>query len=234
MSRAVRTCVILGHALWQRLFGADRRSSAASVMLADKPHTVIGVMPASFESISRAGLLRPAASRAHRPWRRLQLHGHRPAAQWRVASSRRRLKPRAIWQAFSAEFPDVDPAQRASVRIPGAAGDASRCVRPALLVMSGAVGLLLLIACANTANLLLARAAGPRPRDRRSGRARRRPRPDRPSDADRERAARRGGAALGLALAILDACRRPGRADAALLSGRHSTCGSTAPCWPPR
>ena len=83
----------------------------------------------------------------------------------------------AAWHAFGAEFPEIKRPNELPARFISLQESIASPVKPALLMMAAAVGLLLLIACANTANLLLARASGTRPRDRAARRARRRARP---------------------------------------------------------
>ena len=151
--------LVLGHALWQRLFGGDASVVGQTVTLADKPYTVIGVMPASYESISRTGLLvplRPGLTGRGGGFNYTVTGRLRDGVSIRQATS----EAASIWQAFKTEFPDAILRNELPAGFLTLQETLALPVRQALLVMAGAVGLLLLIACANTANLLLARATG--------------------------------------------------------------------------
>jgi putative ABC transport system permease protein len=151
--------VVLGHALWQRSFGGDPAVLGRSVLLGDKPHTVIGVLPASFEPISPADLflpLRPGLTGRGGGFNYAVTARLRPATSIERASA----EVAAVWQSLSAEFPKAIMRSEIPSGFLSLQETMAISVKPALLVMSGAVGLLLLIACANTANLLLARASG--------------------------------------------------------------------------
>jgi predicted permease len=154
--------VVLGYGLFTRLFAANPAVVGTAVVLGDRPHTILGVMPRDFRSMPPADLyvpLRPSTT------------GPGGGYNYSVAG---RLKPGMSLDQANAEvgsvFEDMIAAFMASH--PGAERplyryalapfqtSMSRYARPALLMMLGAVGMLLLIACANTANLLLARASG--------------------------------------------------------------------------
>ena len=149
---------ILGYGIWKRLFGADPSVIGKAMTLGDRPYIVVGVMPERFTTIEPADLyvpLQPGTSGAGGGFNyvvagRLR-HDVRPEQAVAEAT--------AVFGAFTAAYPN-------STRRELATGFMSyqtlvaRDVRPALLIMLGAVGLLLLIACANTAGLLLARASG--------------------------------------------------------------------------
>jgi predicted permease len=149
---------ILSHALWQRSFGASPDTIGSTIVLADRPLTVIGVMPESFEPIApadvfvplRPGLTGPGGGFNYAVAGRLR-HG--------TSHAQANADVAAAWHAFGTEFPEIKRPNELPTRvIPLQEGIASP-IRPALLMMAAAVGLLLLIACANTANLLLARAS---------------------------------------------------------------------------
>ena len=149
---------ILSHALWQRSFGADPDVVGSSIVIADKPLTVIGVMPESFEPIApadvfvplRPGLTGPGGGFNYAVAGRLRQGTSLTQANAEVA---------ATWHAFGAEFPEIKRPNELPAQVIRLQESISSPIRPALLVMAAAVGLLLLIACANTANLLLARAS---------------------------------------------------------------------------
>jgi predicted permease len=151
--------LILGHALWQRLFGRDASIVGRTVSLADRPYTVIGVMPASFDQMWRAGLLvplRPGLTGRGGGFNYSVTGRLRDRATIEQASS----EAAAVWQSFKAEYPTAILRNELPSGFLTLQETLALPVRQALLVMAGAVGLLLLIACANTANLLLARASG--------------------------------------------------------------------------
>ena len=150
--------VILSHGLWQSAFAGEPGAIGKTIQLDSEPYTIIGVMPADF----RFPL---SASDAYVPIGfddkvMTQRGAHYLAVLGRLKNG---VTPRqanddlsAIMAQLRKLYPDKDGkwgvrAQPWSVAL---VGD----IRPALLVLSGAVGLVALIACANISNLLLARA----------------------------------------------------------------------------
>jgi putative ABC transport system permease protein len=159
--------VILSHRLWQERFGTDRNVVGRTIDLDNKNFTVVGVMPAGFQF--------PIQAEPIDLWTTVAVdiggpHGGKGMADQRGAHYLdviARLKPNVsvgeadaemntIFSALGKQYPN-DSAHRGARIVPERdhlVGD----VRPALLVLLGAVGCVLLIACANVANLMLARA----------------------------------------------------------------------------
>ncbi|HLL70265.1 MAG TPA: ABC transporter permease [Pyrinomonadaceae bacterium] len=154
--------VILGHGFWQRRFGGDLSVVNRQLTLNDKSYTVIGITPADFRFASETDIYVPIGlSVAEVPF--YKERGSHPGL-W-VAG---RLKPEATLEQARAEldtimarlgqqYPETNKGRR--VHIESLYENTVRDVRPALLVLLGAVAFVLLIACANVANLLLARSA---------------------------------------------------------------------------
>ncbi len=150
--------VILSHDLWQRRFGGDRSMIGTALSLNNQNHTVIGIMPPDFDFLSGGDLFVPME-----PFAAPLLRTNRPGIY--VIS---RMKPNVtvtIAQAemdtlasrLRKEYPDTNGAISVKLRI--LQDDLVGDVRRSLWVLQAAVGLVLLIACANVANMLLARTA---------------------------------------------------------------------------
>jgi putative ABC transport system permease protein len=159
--------LVLSHGLWQRRFGSDPQIVGRSVPLNGMSYVVAGVLPASFRPIKASpdapapemyaplgyALGEPSACRGCQHLRAIG------RLRDGVSLEQARAELATVMRGVMAEHPnDYDP--RAGIELtPLARTIAGRTEAP-LFVLLGAVGFVLLIACANVANLLLARAAG--------------------------------------------------------------------------
>jgi putative ABC transport system permease protein len=155
--------VVLGHALWQRSFGGRAGIVGQAIVLEGVPHEVVGIMPATFRSpATTADLWRPlvfagdAVNERQRGSRSLWMIG-RLKGGTSLDGARREMAFHAqqIAAAHRDQYPEALGYEVTAVRLHD---QVTGGVRRAVLVMLGAVGALLLIACANVANLLLARS----------------------------------------------------------------------------
>jgi putative ABC transport system permease protein len=157
--------VVLSQGFWARRFGADPGILGRTLNLDGEPYTVIGVMPASFRDVF---------SRQVELWVPLVLTEAQYSAGYtnEYLSLVARMKPGSGIDAARSEMatfaeglkrdhPDWFPPDW-SIHVTSLEERATKSVRPALLVLLGAVLVVLLIACANVANLLLTRASGQR------------------------------------------------------------------------
>jgi putative ABC transport system permease protein len=153
--------VILSYGLWQRKFGGDPEAVGRKVDLSGRPYTVVGVMPPDFESLpsslvnATAELYRPVAEPyddSQRSARHLRAIARlRPGVEIEQARSEMTV----IAQKLEEAHPDKN--HNYGVRVVSITEDTVGTIRPALLLLTAAVGFVLLIACANVANLLLVR-----------------------------------------------------------------------------
>jgi len=153
---------VLGYGLFSRLFGANPNAIGSTVLLGDRPHTIVGVMPRAFRSMPTADLyipLRPSTTGPGGGYNYGVAARLKPGVSLDQANAEVGAAFESMIAASIAADPDATRPQYKYALAPFQSS-MSRYARPGLLMMLGAVGMLLLIACANTANLLLARASG--------------------------------------------------------------------------
>ncbi|HEV2664259.1 MAG TPA: ABC transporter permease, partial [Blastocatellia bacterium] len=153
--------VILSHGLWQRRFGAAANIVNQTLTLSGQSYTVIGVMPATFQFGGLSlDLWTPMAFTAQDAQNHLGhfLAGILGQLKPGVTLEQARAEMTAIAERLAAQYPDTNTGW--SVKLMPLLEFTVRSIKRALLVLLGAVAFVLLIACANVANLLLARAAG--------------------------------------------------------------------------
>jgi putative ABC transport system permease protein len=152
-----QTVVIISHGLWKRRFGADPGIIGKQVQMNARRLTVVGVMPPGFEFPEQtqvwatSGVELSEEPRENRSWSviaRMQPGIDLQQAQSRVS---------AINAQLAKQFPETNKGWDAGLSF--LHERVVRQVKPSLLALLGAVGAVLLIACANVANLLLARGA---------------------------------------------------------------------------
>ncbi|MET0552498.1 MAG: ADOP family duplicated permease [Vicinamibacteria bacterium] len=157
--------VVLGHGLWQSAFGGDEAVVGRTIAVDGVPRQVVGVMPEAFAFPSGATQI----------WLPLRLDPTDPDDYWGFGwmPALGRLRPgatpeaaheelRALMPQVAALFPFRADSWNADAVVRALQADLVEAVRPKLLVLQAAVAIVLLIACANVASLLLARAAARR------------------------------------------------------------------------
>jgi putative ABC transport system permease protein len=154
--------VVLSYELWQRQLNSDPNAVGKSILINLRPHTIVGVMPASFHSLLAGLLNKPAL--LYRPAAEVTSDKARSARHMRAIG---RLKDgvtigqaqsdlNVIAQRLETQHPEANTNQ--GIHLVGLHADTVRELRKTLWVLFGAVAFVLLIACANVANLLLARS----------------------------------------------------------------------------
>jgi len=150
---------VLSYRLWQRRFGGERSIIGRVLTLSDQQYTVVGILPANFDYRGTdADVYVPLGLQADQ----MKDRGNHPGIyvvgrlQAGVSLEQARAEMSAISKRLEQQYPDSN--RGVGVHVQWLRDSIVGNVRPALLMLLGAVGLVLLIACVNIANLLLARA----------------------------------------------------------------------------
>ena len=154
---------LLSYRLWKTRFGGDKKVTEKQIVLDGTPYTVAGVMPDDFQfpldsepvDLWTTIAVEGAGSQAERGSHFLGVIGRLRSGTTLAAAS---AEAAEISSRLGKQYQDTNSRWRMALQpeMEELVGDA----RPALMMVLGAVGFLLLIACANAANLLLARSAG--------------------------------------------------------------------------
>jgi len=154
--------VLLSYALWQSHFGADRRAIGQTIRLDSRTVTIVGVLPPDFRWVEKCDLVEPMGvwathndSATDRGDRGDLLVAGRLAAGVRMEQARSEME--TIAAGLARAYPGANAQSGVNLRPLREAYSGN--VRPAMLVLLGAAIFVLLVACANVANLFLMRGA---------------------------------------------------------------------------
>ena len=149
---------LLGYGLWQRRFGGDPNVVGQRVNLDGSQHTIVGIMPAGFQYPRDAEIWKPLALNANQTQMR-EAHFLKVIARRRpnVSLAQVRAEMETIASSLAQQYPATN--KNWTVNLVPLLEDEVGQVRTTMLMLMSAVGLVLLIACANVSSLLIARGA---------------------------------------------------------------------------
>jgi predicted permease len=151
---------IISDSLWKRRFGGDPSVTDKTLTLNDEPYQVVGVLPADFNYFPKADIFVPIEATKERPLKERSWHpGIQVLARLKpdVNITQAQADMTSIADALGQEYPDTNKEHWVTLKslYDATVGN----VRSLLLMLLAAVSFVLLIACANVANLMLARAS---------------------------------------------------------------------------
>lgn len=153
------TVAVIGYGLWKQRFGGDAHIVGQKITLDGRPREIVGVMPQGFTYPGQSVVWVPYGwaeeLRTHRDFHDIRVIGRLKDG---VSLEQAQTEFSSIAADLDRQYPILNEGELITVN--SALEDLVGQIRPALAVLLGAVGFVLLIACANVANLLLARAAG--------------------------------------------------------------------------
>jgi putative ABC transport system permease protein len=154
---AASKVAMLGEGYWRRRFGGQQEIVGRQILLSGVPHTVVGIVPAGLRLEQPVDVWIPLVTDTTRPRRAdfLTVFGRLRTG---VTLERAQQEMTTIARRLETQYPESN--SNWSAEVVALREQMVGEIRPALLVFMGAVGLVLLIACANVANLMLACVAG--------------------------------------------------------------------------
>jgi putative ABC transport system permease protein len=153
---------VISHALWQQRFGSDRAIVNKRITLDDKSFEVVGVMPREFDFPAATQIWVPLPFDTEPGLKQRKAHFLRPIGRLKsgVSLAQAQADTDIVARRLEAAYPDTNA--RWNLRLIPLKEQIVGNVRSTLYILLGAVGFVLLIACANVANLLMAHAASRR------------------------------------------------------------------------
>jgi len=159
----IEPVVLIGHNLWQRRYGGDAAVLGQTIRLGGIPHTVVGILPPGFRGLTGEAsvwvpLMATPASELNEKWS----HSYYAVArrQAGVSEEQARSAVTLLGQRIDEAIPDPQAVSKyGAVAISLQDARVDPLIRRSALVLLAAVGFVLLIACVNLANLILARSA---------------------------------------------------------------------------
>lgn len=152
---------VISYGFWQRHFGGDPAVLGQSIKLDSEPHTVVGVMPAWFNYPRSTEIWRPLEMTAQNLGSRGS-HSYQAIGRLKrgVSVEQAQADLAVIAKRLEQQYPDTN--EKVGAAVVALKEQLTERSREPLLILLGAVALVLLVACANVANLLLIRASGRR------------------------------------------------------------------------
>lgn len=155
--------VVLSHGMWTERFGADRSLVGRTIQLNGRPHTVVGIMPPRFAprlltTFSERGAFTPKVwTESERQMRGARFYNAVARLQPGVTIAQAQAEVESVAERLARQYPRTNAGH--TIQIVSLRDHLAGELRDSIGLLTGAVAILLLIAMANTANLLMSRSA---------------------------------------------------------------------------